>query len=185
MSSSRLEAPQPTPAAARRRRHRAPLLAGALLAALTTTAALPASAGNIIQELRREGRFTTLLAALDAADLTGTVARCGHCTLFAPNNRAFARLPDGAVAALLRPGARGKLAAILTYHVVGTPIPAAAVPSTPTLVQTLNASEAKVRAVRRAGRVAINGVPVLEADIQANGSVVHEVKDVLWPGELR
>ena len=111
------------------------------------------------------------------------MAECANCTLFAPNDDAFARLPT--VAALLKPRNRGKLAAILTYHAVGTPIPSTAVPIEPTLVQTLNASEAKIQAVREGGHVRINGVRVLEADIQANGSVVHELGDVLWPGELR
>ena len=131
------------------------------------------------------GRFTTLLAALDAAGLTATVAGCTSCTLFAPNNGAFARLPSPTVAALLKPGNRKKLGAILTYHVVGARIPAAAVPTSPTLVQTLNASEAKVLALRSPGTVTVNGVRVLEANIHANGSIIHEVRDVLWPGELR
>jgi uncharacterized surface protein with fasciclin (FAS1) repeats len=148
-------------------------------------AAAPASAGNIIQELRREGRFTTLLAALDATGLTAALRDCTTCTLFAPNNAAFARLPAELVAGLLKPGGRGKLAAILTYHVVASPIPAAAVPTTATLVQTINASEAKILALRQHGRVTIDGVRVLEADIHANRSVIHEVRDVLFPGERR
>jgi uncharacterized surface protein with fasciclin (FAS1) repeats len=164
-------------------RPRRGLLIGVACALMMAT--FPASAGNIIQELKREGRFTTLLAGLDAAGLTATVARCNSCTLFAPNNNAFARLPAPTVAALLKPGNRKKLGAILTYHVVGARIPAGAVPPSPTLVQTLNASEAKVLALRRSGNVSINGVRVLEANIHANGSIVHEVRDVLWPGELR
>ncbi len=148
-------------------------------------AAAPASAGNIIQELRREGRFTTLIAAIDATGLTDAVRDCRNCTLFAPNNAAFARLPAELVAGLLKPAGRGKLAAILTYHVVANPIPASAVPTTATLVQTINASEAKILALRQHGRVTINGVRVLEADIHANGSVIHEVRDVLFPGERR
>lgn len=86
----------------------------ALTAAILLGAAAPASAGNIIQELRREGRFTTLLAALNATGLTAAVRDCTSCTLFAPNDAAFARLPDGLVEGLLRPAGRGKLAAILT-----------------------------------------------------------------------
>jgi uncharacterized surface protein with fasciclin (FAS1) repeats len=157
----------------------------ALAAATLLGAAAPASAGNIIQELRREGRFTTLLAALHATGLTDAVRDCRSCTLFAPNDRAFARLPADLVAGLLTPAGKGKLAAILTYHVVASPIPASAVPTTATLVQTINASEAKILALRQHGRVTINGVRVLEADIRANNSIIHEVRDVLFPGELR
>lgn len=148
-------------------------------------AAAPASAGNIIQELRREGRFTTLLATLEATGLTAAVRDCTSCTLFAPNNAAFANLPKELVAGLLKPAGRGKLAAILTYHVVASPIPAHAVPTTATLVQAINASEAKILALRQHGRVTVNGVRVLEADIHANNSIIHEVRNVLFPGELR
>lgn len=168
-----------------RNRANSRIIALALVAIGVMAAAAPASAGNIIQELRREGRFTTLLAALRATGLTDAVRDCASCTLFAPNNHAFARLPEELVASLLTPAGRGKLAAILTYHVVASPIPAHAVPTDPTLVQTINASEAKILAQRTHGRVTINGVRVLEADIQANGSIIHEVRDVLWPGEVR
>jgi uncharacterized surface protein with fasciclin (FAS1) repeats len=160
------------------------LTATVLAAATMLGAVAPASAGNIIQELRREGRFTNLLAALDATGLTAAVRDCRSCTLFAPNNAAFARLPDDLVAGLLTPGGRSTLAAILTYHVVASPIPASAVPTSPTLVQTINASEAKIRALRQHGRVTINEVRVLEADIRANSSIIHEVRNVLFPGVL-
>lgn len=68
---------------------------------------------------------------------------------------------------------------------MASPIPAHAVPATATLVPTINASEAKILALRQHGRVTINGVRVLEADIDANQSIIHEVRDVLFPGELR
>ena len=167
----------------RRTSHR--FAAFALAAFCLVDTAVPASAGNIIQELRREGRFTTLLAALDATGLTAAVRDCRSCTLFAPNDAAFGRLPSDLVAGVLTPAGRGKLSAILTYHVVGSRIPASAVPTTATLVQTINASEAKILALRQHGRVTINGVRVLEADIHANNSIIHEVRDVLFPGELR
>ena len=158
------------------------LAAGIVAAGL---GAAPASAGNIIQELREEGRFSTLLAALRATGLTETVANCTSCTLFAPNNAAFAKLPAGTVEALLKPGNSGKLAAILAYHVVGSRIPASAVPTHPVDVETLNASGASITARRSHGRVTINGTRVVKADIRANGSIIHEVGDVLWPGESR
>lgn len=158
------------------------MLAGAVLAGLTAT---PAFAGNILQELHREGRFATLLAAIDAAGLRSTLAGCTTCTLFAPNDTAFRNLAAGTVAALLRPKSVDKLAAILAYHAVGSAIPSSAVPAHPIMVETLNASGAKLRAGRDGGRVEINGVRAGELDIRANGSVIHEVTEVLWPGEIR
>lgn len=148
-------------------------------------ASAPASAGNLLRELEERPRFATLVAAINAAGLADAVANCTRCTLFAPNNQAFLRLPPGTVAALLLPGNKGKLGAILTYHLVGAQIPAAAVPTKATLVQTANVSEAKIRAVRSHGTVRINGIRVVNADIRANQSIIHEIGDVLFPGEIR
>jgi uncharacterized surface protein with fasciclin (FAS1) repeats len=62
--------------------------------------------------------FTTLVAAVKAADLATTLGEDGPFTVFAPVNTAFDKLPKGTVASLLKPENKGKLTAILTYHVV-------------------------------------------------------------------
>ena len=47
--------------------------------------------------------LSTLVTALKAADLVGTLSGKGPFTVFAPNNEAFAALPAGVVASLLKP----------------------------------------------------------------------------------
>ncbi len=61
---------------------------------------------------------TTLVAALKAADLVGTLKGKGPFTIFAPVNAAFNKLPAGTVESLLKPENKAALAKILTYHVV-------------------------------------------------------------------
>jgi uncharacterized surface protein with fasciclin (FAS1) repeats len=61
---------------------------------------------------------TTLVAAVKAADLVGTLQGAGPFTVFAPVNSAFDKLPSGTVATLLKPENKAMLAKILTYHVV-------------------------------------------------------------------
>lgn len=61
---------------------------------------------------------TTLVAAVKAADLVGTLKSAGPFTVFAPTNAAFDKLPEGTVATLLKPENKKQLASILTYHVV-------------------------------------------------------------------
>lgn len=61
---------------------------------------------------------TTLVAAVKAADLVGTLQGAGPFTVFAPVNGAFDKLPAGTVATLLKPENKATLAKILTYHVV-------------------------------------------------------------------
>jgi len=73
---------------------------------------------NIIQNAVHSKDHTTLVAAVKAAGLVGTLEGKGPFTVFAPTNEAFARLPKGTVASLLKPENKGKLTSILTYHVI-------------------------------------------------------------------
>ena len=56
---------------------------------------------NIAEALEADGRFSTLLRAVEAADLGETLAEGGPFTLFAPTDAAFRRLPAGTLSALL------------------------------------------------------------------------------------
>jgi transforming growth factor-beta-induced protein len=46
------------------------------------------------------------------------VAACSPFTVFAPTNEAFAALPAGVLANLLKPANKQQLVDLLTYHVV-------------------------------------------------------------------
>jgi uncharacterized surface protein with fasciclin (FAS1) repeats len=73
---------------------------------------------NIIQNAVNSKDHTTLVAAVKAAGLVDTLSGAGPFTVFAPTNAAFAKLPPGTVDSLLKPENKGKLVAVLTYHVV-------------------------------------------------------------------
>jgi uncharacterized surface protein with fasciclin (FAS1) repeats len=73
---------------------------------------------NIIENAVNSKDHTTLVAAVKAAGLVGTLSGAGPFTVFAPDNRAFDKLPDGTVPMLLKPENKDKLSGILTYHVV-------------------------------------------------------------------
>ena len=71
---------------------------------------------NILETASRAGTFKTLLAAVTAAGLTQTLEGKGPLTVFAPNDKAFEKLPKGTVDSLLKD--IPKLKKMLTYHVV-------------------------------------------------------------------
>lgn len=73
---------------------------------------------TIVENAAASKDHTTLVAAVKAAGLVETLAGSGPFTVFAPTNAAFEKLPDGAVAGLLRPESKGALTGVLTYHVV-------------------------------------------------------------------
>ena len=101
-----------------------------LLATLTLLA-LPAMAQDatmdIVDIAVADGRFTTLVAAVQAADLVDTLKSEGPFTVFAPTNAAFEKLPDGTVEMLLKPENKDKLTKILTCHVVAANAMASAI----------------------------------------------------------
>ncbi len=76
------------------------------------------SSDNIVTNASKAPNLSTLVAAVQAADLVATLASPGPFTVFAPTNIAFKRLPAGTVETLLKPENKGQLTKVLTYHVV-------------------------------------------------------------------
>ncbi len=133
---------------------------------------------NIVQVAAEAGSFNTLVAAVKAAGLVETLSGPGPFTVFAPTDAAFAKLPSGTVTALLAD--REQLTRILTYHVVSGKVMAddliASNGATPTTVNGL-----PLDIVVRGGKVYVNGVNVVTADVQASNGVIHIVDTVLMP----
>ena len=73
---------------------------------------------DIVDNAVNSADHTTLVAAVKAAGLVGTLKSKGPFTVFAPTNAAFDKLPAGTVETLLKPENKGMLTNILTYHVL-------------------------------------------------------------------
>ncbi len=71
---------------------------------------------NILQVAAGSEAHSTLVAAVQAAEIEHVLVNAGPLTVFAPTNDAFAALPDGTVENLLKPENKGDLATILTRH---------------------------------------------------------------------
>lgn len=65
------------------------------------TAFVMAEGSTIVDVAVKDGRFTTLVAALKAAKLDTTLMGQGPCTVFAPPDEAFAKLPAGTVSSTI------------------------------------------------------------------------------------
>ncbi|MEQ8809258.1 MAG: fasciclin domain-containing protein [Imperialibacter sp.] len=73
---------------------------------------------DIVDNAVNSADHTTLVAAVKAAGLVATLKGDGPFTVFAPTNAAFDKLPEGTVAALLKPENKDQLTKVLTYHVI-------------------------------------------------------------------
>jgi uncharacterized surface protein with fasciclin (FAS1) repeats len=149
----------------------------ALLATALTFSAVAAQAQDIVDVAAKNGNFTTLVAALNAAGLVDTLKGPGPFTVFAPTDAAFKKLPAGTVEGLLKPENKAKLADILTYHVVAGMVLAKDVKSGP--VKTVQGSNATLKV--EGGKVTIDGATVAAADVAASNGVIHVIDTVIMP----
>lgn len=133
---------------------------------------------DIVDTAVAAGNFSTLAAALEAADLVATLKSDGPFTVFAPTDAAFAKLPAGTVENLLKPENRDQLVAILTYHVVPGKVEAGQVVGL-TSASTVNGQDLAVRV--EGETVFINDARVTAADVGASNGVIHVIDTVLLP----
>ena len=124
------------------------------------------------------GVVNTLLAAVDAADLTAALQGPGPFTVLAPTDAAFGKLPPGTVANLLLPQHKHQLVDILTYHVI--PLKAYSEQAlTAGTVSTLQGDT--VTFTTSGGDLFVEGVLILQADLDASNGVIHVIDAVLIP----
>ena len=122
--------------------------------------------------------LSTLVAALKAADLVGTLSGTGPFTVFAPTNEAFAALPAGVLANLLKPENKAELVDLLTYHVAAGDVQAEDI-TDQEQIKTLEGDEVTAR--KSPGSIFINSAKVIGADNDASNGVVHIIDGVLIP----
>jgi uncharacterized surface protein with fasciclin (FAS1) repeats len=168
------------------------LVAGAPLAAHNHGSQSAAKAQkNIVETAVGTGVHTTLVAAVQAADLAGTLSAPGPYTVFAPADPAFAALPSGTVEGLLQPAQKATLTKVLTYHVVAGRVPAAQLVQAirngggsytietvagETLTARLDGDTVAI--TDKAGRTA----RVTQTDVKATNGVIHVTDGVFLPG---
>ncbi|NNU16345.1 fasciclin domain-containing protein [Parvularcula sp. ZS-1/3] len=141
-------------------------------------------ASTLLEIIQSEARFSTLAAALDAADLETTFDTEGPLTLFAPSNDAFGSLPTGfSVDVLTAPENQALLQQILAYHVLGERVTSSDITGQQTEVPTVGGPMLRIDA---SGEIVIIGSEpatalVVVPDIEARNGVIHIIDGVLLP----
>ena len=158
------------------------IAASAVFAAVTSYTITPATAApaaneDIVAVASGNSDFSTLIAALTAAELVEALQGAGPFTVFAPNNAAFAKLPAGTVDDLLKPENKAKLTAILKNHVVSGKVMAAEVKAGP--VPTLGGGDVVIAV--EGGEVKYGDAMVIGTDVLASNGVIHVIDTVVVP----
>lgn len=147
------------------------------LAACDSDPTAPVQELDIVQTAIEAGTFETLVTALQAAGLTSTLQGSGPFTVFAPTDAAFADLPTGTLEALLAD--TEALTEVLLYHVVPGRILAGDLEDG----QIVTTAEGRPFRVTLPGGARVNGVNVIQTDVEATNGVIHAIDAVLIPVE--
>ena len=147
---------------------------------------------TIVENAANSQDHTTLVAAVKAAELVGTLSGEGPFTVFAPDDAAFGALPPGAVDTLLLPENKAALTGVLTYHVVPGRL------TQGELVNLIEANGGTVELTTAAGgklTATLNGPrnivltdekgqrAMIEIyDVMQSNGVIHSIDTVLLPG---
>jgi transforming growth factor-beta-induced protein len=142
---------------------------------------------NIVEVAVDNGNFTTLVAALQAAELDDDLRDGGPFTVFAPTDDSFAALPDGTIDFLLEPANKSILSNILTYHVLSGDVMADdAIALDGRAAGMLNGDKIRLNVVD--GNLVLNNggnrqATVVIKDIIASNGVIHVIDAVLDPDD--
>ena len=133
---------------------------------------------DVVDMAAHTGQFNTLVAALQAAGLEDTLRGEGPFTVFAPTDKAFAKLPEGTLAELLKPENKEKLVSILTYHVIPGKVYSKEVVNLSS-GKTVNGKEVKFKV--EGDNVYADAAQIVKTDIKASNGVIHIIDSVILP----
>ena len=154
-------------------------LAALSLALVLGTPAL-AQEKTIVETAAGNDAFSTLVAAVKAADLVEVLSSEGPFTVFAPTDEAFAKLPEGTLESLLKPENKEKLATILKYHVVPGKVMAADVVELDG-EEVATAAGPKATITVAGSTVMVDKAKVVKTDIECSNGVIHVIDSVILP----
>lgn len=143
------------------------------------TEGTPAAGGNVIDTLQANGQFTTLLAALEAAQLTSTLQTQPAISIFAPTDAAFAALPEAERTRLMDPANVNELRQILLYHVIVADVNSSQIEGAKGGVET--AARSQVQLDGTGSTLKIDDANIVQADIDASNGAVFIIDKVLSP----
>ena len=133
---------------------------------------------DIVDTAVAAGSFNTLVTAVTAAELVETLKGKGPFTVFGPTDEAFSALDSNLLESLLKSENKGKLAGILTFHVLAGKVMSSDISGT---IEATTVNGQKLTVKKSYGNVFVNDAQVVTADIEADNGVIHVINKVLLP----
>ena len=134
---------------------------------------------NIVDTAVAAGNFTTLVKLLQATGLDAVLSGPGPYTVFAPTDKAFARVPKATLDALAADP--DLLKQVLTYHVVAGDVPFA---DAIKLSSATTVEGEDVTLKYRHGKLRVNRAVVTTPDVVASNGVIHVIDKLLIPPSI-
>ena len=147
-------------------------------------------ANSIAAKAMANENFSTLVTALQAADMAPTLKGEGEFTVFAPTNDAFAKLPKGKLDELLKPENKEKLQELLKYHVVSgkwtTSDLMIKIKEANNKLEVTTMDNEKITLSEKEGKVMVkdakgNTANIILEQIDASNGIVYPLDKVLMP----
>jgi uncharacterized surface protein with fasciclin (FAS1) repeats len=132
---------------------------------------------TLVENINMDTSYTIFAGALDSTGLVETLNQSGPFTIFAPTNEGFRKLPSGIYESLTQTRKRD-LANILRYHIVASSIKTKELRDRQKL-RTLAGEELIV--TLRKGKVLVNGIEVVNPDIESSNGIIYVINDILFP----
>jgi uncharacterized surface protein with fasciclin (FAS1) repeats len=133
---------------------------------------------DLVAVAKRSGKFSTLLAAVQAAGLSDTLSGASEITVLAPTDEAFSKLPKGTLESLLKPENRKTLQKILAMHVLNGKVSAG---DALNVKQAMSFSGEPLTFKVKDGLLKVNSSTIVSTDIVADNGVIHVIDSVLLP----
>ncbi|MCF8504412.1 MAG: fasciclin domain-containing protein [Caulobacter sp.] len=133
--------------------------------------------GDIIETLKADGQFKTLLKALETANMISILKTNRNLTIFAPTDAAFAALPAGELDRLMKSPA--ELQKLMTYHLINATVDSAKIKGAKGGVKTVAGGELVLDGSGDA--LMANNAGIVQTDVAATNGTVHVVDKVLMP----
>ncbi|MFY0643671.1 MAG: fasciclin domain-containing protein [Bacteroidia bacterium] len=138
---------------------------------------------NVLEIAVSTEGFSTLVTAVQKAGVENALVNAGPLTVFAPNDDAFAKLPEGTVEELIKPENKATLTNILTHHVTPGKYTIKMLNKELDKGRSLGAAYGENLVITKEGDDLYVGGAKILATVEASNGIIHVVDNVIVPAE--